>query len=110
MQKRKLDFSILLPEEIDQKVVVLVKKMRESGVVINYIVTIAVATRIIMANDRIYSNRRGSRYIKSGLGDFKSELVNFTKKIFIHIKKFLYISKKFYAHQKNFIHIKKTNL
>ena len=42
---------------------VLVKKMRESGVVISYVVIIAVATRIIMANDRTYSKRRGDNRI-----------------------------------------------
>ena len=34
-------------------------------------------------------------------GPFKSEPVNFIKKIFIRIKKFLHASKNLYTHQKN---------
>ena len=50
--KRKRGRPTLLPEEIDQKVMIMIKKMRESGSVINYSIITAVATGIIIANDR----------------------------------------------------------
>ena len=59
MEKRKQDFLTLLPEGIDHKVMVMVKEIRESGVV-GFSVTIAVATKTIMVNDRALLKERGT--------------------------------------------------
>ena len=56
--KRKRGRPTLLPEEIDQKVMIMIKKMRESGAVINHSIT-AVATGIIIANDRTLLKENG---------------------------------------------------
>ena len=50
--KRKRGRPTLLPEEIDQKVMIMIKKRRESGAVISYSIIPDVATGIIIANDR----------------------------------------------------------
>ena len=49
----------LLPSEIDAKVIDMVKKMRESGLVVNYNILIAVAVAIITANDRTLLKENG---------------------------------------------------
>ena len=50
----------LLPSEIDAKVIDMVKKMRESGAVVNYNILIAVAVGIITGNDRTLLKENGS--------------------------------------------------
>ena len=50
--RKKRGRPTLLPEEIDHKVIIMIKKMRESGSVINYNIIRAIATGIIVANDR----------------------------------------------------------
>ena len=57
--KRKQEHPTLLPEEIDQKVMIMIKKMRGSGAVINYGIIIVVATGIIIANDRTLLKENG---------------------------------------------------
>ena len=57
--KRKRGRPTLLPEEIDQKVMIMIKKMRESGAVINYSIITAVATGIVIANDRTLLKENG---------------------------------------------------
>ena len=57
--KRKRGRPTLLPEEIDQKVMMMIKKMRESGAVISYSIITAVATGIIRANDRALLKENG---------------------------------------------------
>ena len=59
--KKKLGRPTLLPEEIDQKVMIMIKKMRESGAVINYSIITAVATGIVIANDRTLLKENGGR-------------------------------------------------
>ena len=49
----------LLSEEIDQKLMIMIKKMRESGAAINYSIITAVATGIIIANDRTLLKENG---------------------------------------------------
>ena len=48
-----LEIVQLRNKETDHKVMVMVKKMQNSGAVINYSIIIAVATEIIMINDMI---------------------------------------------------------
>lgn len=48
-----LEIVQLRNKETDYKVMVMVKKMQNSGAVFNYSIIIAVATEIIMINDMI---------------------------------------------------------
>ena len=57
--KRKRGRPTLLPEEIDQKVMIITKKVRQSGAVINYSIITAVATGIIITNDRTLLKENG---------------------------------------------------
>ena len=57
--KRKRGRPTLISEEIDQKVMIMIKKMRESGAVINYSIIMTVATGIIIANDRTLLKENG---------------------------------------------------
>ena len=41
----------LSPQEIDEKVINMIKNVRESGAVINYNIMIAIAKEIVKAND-----------------------------------------------------------
>ena len=50
--KRKRGRLTLLTKETDHKVMVMVKKMQESGAVIDYSIIIAVPAGLIMTNDR----------------------------------------------------------
>ena len=59
VSERKRGRSTLIPEEIDHKVMVMVKKMRQSSAVINYSIIIAFVTEIIMANDRTLLKENG---------------------------------------------------
>lgn len=64
--KKKRGRPTLLPEELDLKVMAMIKSMRESGAVINYSVMEAVAIGIITANDRTLLAANGG-HIKLGL-------------------------------------------
>ena len=57
--KRKRGRPTLLTEEIDQKEIIMIKKMRESRPVINYSIITAIATGIIIANDRTLLKEKG---------------------------------------------------
>ena len=57
--KRKRGRPTLLTEEIDQKEIIMIKKMRESRPVINYSIITAIATGIIIANDRTLLKENG---------------------------------------------------
>jgi len=57
--RKKRGRPTLLPEEIDHKVTTMIKKMRESGSVINYSIIKAIATGIIVANDRTLLKENG---------------------------------------------------
>ena len=57
--KRKRGRPTLLPEEIHQTVMIMIKKMRESRPVINYSIITAIATGIIIANDRTLLKEKG---------------------------------------------------
>lgn len=64
--KKKRGRPTLLPEELDLKVMSMIKSMRESGAVINYSIMEAVALGIITANDRTLLAANGG-HIKLGL-------------------------------------------
>ena len=64
--ERKRGRPTLLPKQIYQKVMIVIKKMRESGAVINYSIITAVATGIIIANDRTLL-KENSGTIKLGI-------------------------------------------
>jgi len=49
----------LLPEELDVKVIQMVKSMRQSGAVINFNIILAIAKGIILANDRTLLKENG---------------------------------------------------
>ena len=57
--KRKRGRPTLPPEEIDQKVMIMITKMRGSGAVINYGIMTTVATGIIIANGRTLLKENG---------------------------------------------------
>ena len=57
--RKKRGRPTLLPEEIDHKVITMIKKMRESVSVINYNIIRAIAIGIIVANDRTLSKENG---------------------------------------------------
>ena len=57
--RKKRGRPTLLPEEIDHKVIIMIKKMRESGSVINYNIMRAIATGIIVTNDRTLLKENG---------------------------------------------------
>ena len=66
-----------------------------------YFVVLLQISTLCFSSNFLTSLLNSDQYIYiERFGPFKSELVNFTKKI-------LYTSKKFYTHQKNFLHIKK---
>ena len=52
MPKKKRGRSTLLPEELDIKVLAMIKAMRTSGAVINYNIIKSIALGIVKANDR----------------------------------------------------------
>ena len=65
----------LLPEEINHKMITMIKKMRESGSVINYNIIRTIATGIIVANDRtLFKENGGSIELgKSGVNSFRDD-------------------------------------
>ena len=45
----------MLPAEIDEKVLEMIRNIRNAGVVINFHTVIGLATGIVLANDRIFN-------------------------------------------------------
>ena len=49
----------MLPAEIDEKVLEMIRNMRNAGAVINYHTVVGLATGIVLANDRTLLKRMG---------------------------------------------------
>ena len=59
LPQKKKGRSKLLLDEIDEKVINMIKSMWELGAVINYNIVIAIAKGIVRANDRIMLKENG---------------------------------------------------
>ena len=59
LPKRPRGAKTMLPEELDEKVIAMIKNMRSAGSVISYDITIAIARGIVLANDRTLLKENG---------------------------------------------------
>ena len=73
--RKKRRRPTLFPQKIDHKVIIMIKKMRESGSVINYDIIRAISTGIIVANDRTLLKENGGsiELVKNGENPFRND-------------------------------------
>ena len=59
LPKKVKGAKTLLPEEIDKKVIAMIKNMHSAGTVVSYDITISIAKGLILANDRTLLKENG---------------------------------------------------
>ena len=59
LQRKQRGAKPLLPENIDEKVIAMIKSMRAVGCIVNYNIAISIAKGIVLANDRSLLKENG---------------------------------------------------
>ena len=59
LPRKQRGAKTLLPENIDEKVIAMIKSMRAAGCIVNYNIAISIAKGIVLANDRSLLKENG---------------------------------------------------